>query len=858
MADFRTFCEYTENPLGIGTAHPRLSWRLDSGADQTAYAVEVKNEQGTVVFERQCQSAENLCRVETALESSALYTWRVQLTLADGTSITSPEGHFETALLDGLKGDYIAFAGYEKRKSPYFLRKAEINRPVKRARAYVSGLGYYELTLNGRKVGNTSLCPGWTDYNKRVLYDTYDITSFLLQGKNAIGVQLGEGWFGHEHIFFQQIFGTNPSWYNDPCLKMTVLITYQDGTQETILTAADGTWLCAQSPIIMNNVFDGETYDARLEIEGWNTPDFVPDERFTPAVCAKNPPKGISDTTVMPPIREHDLMRPTEVHRPGVYTVTYDFGLNIAGWVKLRVRGPKGAKVVVRYGESMKADKTVNQMNLREAKSCDTYILKGEYVEEYYKPRFTYHGFRFAEVTIDEGVHLLGCEAYRVNNSLHRAGHFECSEPMLNKIYQAIINTEMNNEHSLPTDCPQRDERLGWINDVTVRYEQTMFNFDAQLFFEKWLNDIADSQTLQESGAIGDTAPFFYGGFPACHISSVYVQLPYRMYLFNGDKSVLERFYDGMNRYARFKLTTLDENGLVHVNYAGDWAPPLMESEFGHSCDAMPANIGKQIISTGYVYYDCLTMAECARIMGKEEEAEFYLAKAEEVKSNINSHCLDRENGCYIPCSQGSNLFPLFLDIVPEDQKDRVVKHLLDDLMITNNGHITTGNQTTKYLFAVLDKLGRNDIGVELLKKEDYPSFGYMFACGGTTIWERFENSTGVGMNSHNHPMHGSFSVWYYKSLAGIDPARHEGNVYIIQPDFVHNLDYVSASHETVHGVLASQWKREDGRIVLNVTVPWSCRAEVVLKKGSVAVADGAPAQEKILLSSGRHEIIVM
>lgn len=857
MADFKLLCEYTTNPLGLGTKHPRFTWSLSEGANQQSYHLTVLDPQGHEVFSKKENTPNTLCvYAGEALTDSTLYTWRVCLELTDGTVITSPTATFETALFNGPKGEFIAFAGYEKRKSPYFLRQAEL-KPVKRARAYVCGLGYYELTINGKKIGSTVLTPGWTDYNLRVLYDTYDITNAFVEGKNAIGVQLGEGWFGHEHVFFQQVFGTNPSWYNDPCLKMDILLEYTDGTSETLCTAPDGKWLCAQSPIVMNNVFDGETYDARLEIEGWNTPAFTPDARFAPAIAAPKPPKGIMDTTLMPGIGEHTLMRPKEVHRPGVYNVVYDFGLNIAGWTELRVRGPKGSKVTIKYGESLNADKTINDMNLREAKQLDTYILKGEYTDEYYKPRFTYHGFRFAEVTIDAGVHLLGCHAYRVNNRLERAGHFECSEPMLNKIYTAVINTEMNNEHSLPTDCPQRDERLGWINDVTVRFEQTMFNFNSKLFFEKWLNDIADSQTLQSTGAIGDTAPYFYGSYPACHISSVYVQLPYAMYRFYGDITPLAQHYDGMNRYARFKFTTLDDKGLVHTDHAGDWAPPLMESEFGHSCDAMPANIGRQIISTGYVYYDCLTMAEVARLLGHQEDSVYYETQAKVIAQNINKHCLDSAAGTYLPASQGSNLFPLFLDIVPNDQKDSVVKQLLDDLMITNNGHLTTGNQTTKYLFEVLNKLGRNDIGVELLKKEDYPSFGYMFACGGTTIWERFENSTGVGMNSHNHPMHGSFSVWYYKALAGINPAECEDGVFTITPDFVPNLSYVKADYMAPTGLLASSWKREGATVVLEVTIPWNTKAKLCLPKGYTVTVDGVVAQSEILLASGKHTIVL-
>lgn len=607
-------------------------------------------------------------------------------------------------------------------------------------------------------------------------------------------------------------------------------IKLANGKEICVFTAADGTWHTCKGPIVMNNIYDGETYDARLEKDGWNLPEYVIDKSEWQPAKKMAPPPGKLECQLIPPIRQNTQMRPKVVYRPDETSLTYDMGKNIAGWVQVRVRGPKGAKLTIKYAENINADNTVNQQNLRLAKACDTYICKGEYITEIYKPRFTYHGFRYVQVTVENGARLENLMGYRVNTDVERVGHFECSSPMLNKIYETVVSTEQSNMHSIPTDCPQRDERLAWINDMAVRFEQAMFNFDVNTFYQKWMRDMADAQKNSDSGAIPDTAPFFYGTLPATHISSTYVLVPWFMYMFYRDDKPLKDHYEGMKKYVEFKLTQLDEKGLVNDMYAGDWAPPMTESIFGFFGDALPANIDNQLVTTCYLYYDLKIMQQAAKVLNLDADAAKFEKLANEVKLAINDEFLDKENGTYLPNSQGSNVFPLFLGIVPEEYKDRVAQAFIKDLVEDNDYHITTGNQTTKYVFETLGKLKRNDIAIKVLEREDYPSFGYMFACGATAIWERWENTTGVSMNSHDHPMHGAFSVWYFKEIAGIRPADEALTGYVtIAPDIACGLEFAKASYRNPNGVISSYWRKEEGKTVLEVEIPWNTKAKILV-----------------------------
>ena len=487
---------------------------------QTAYRVRVASspqalEKDDLLWDSSVISGpETICRYAgPELKSACLYYFDVQV-WCGSLCFMSGENHFLTALYnrEDWQGDFIGYKDYKKRENFMLAKKFRIRKNLEHAYAYICGPGYSELYINGAKIGDNVLEPGWTDYNRRVLYSVYDVTQNITKGANLISVMLGEGWLGHEHKFFIQTFGTNPSWLGNPCLLMNLKLYYSDGSTETVYTGEGLKWYAAKGPVIMNNIYDGETYDARLEIKLPEAEEFRAEAPFSPAVAVEGP-KGELYRDLLPPIKRFEKLRARTVYRPTADSMTIDFGRNIAGWVRLRVRGEAGSKIVVKYAETINPDFSVNQENLRNARAMDEYILKGEGIEEY-EPRFTYHGFRYVQIFVQSTSSLLNATAYRVNTSVTRTGWFSCDNQMLNDIYETIVSTERNNLHSVPTDCPQRDERLAWLNDMTVRFEEAMYNYDMLLFYEKWLRDIKDAQDGGQNGEIGDTAPYFYGGRP--------------------------------------------------------------------------------------------------------------------------------------------------------------------------------------------------------------------------------------------------------------------------------------------------------------------------------------------------------
>lgn len=830
------YCEYTCNPLGVNSKTPRFSWKLTNYPGmQTNYRVRVAqsaealNNDDLLWDTKIAAGSETKCRYAgPELESARLYYFDIQIWCGDN-SFKSDTYYFLTALYnqEDWQGRFIGFKDYKKRENYMLVKKFRIRKNLEHAYAYICGPGYSELYLNSCKIGDNVLEPGWTDYNRRVLYSVYDVTQNIKKGANLISVMLGEGWLGHEHKFFMQTFGTNPSWLGNPCLLMNLKLFYSDGTSETIYTDEGLKWYAAKGPVIMNNIYDGETYDARLEITLPEAEDFRAEAPFSPAIAVEGP-KGELYRDLLPPIKRFEKLRARTVYRPTADSMTIDFGKNIAGWVKLRVRGEAGSKIVVKFAETINSDFSVNQENLRTARATDEYILKGEGIEEY-EPRFTYHGFRYVQIFVQSNSSLLNATAYRVNSSVNRTGWFSCDNQMLNDIYDTIVSTERNNLHSVPTDCPQRDERLAWINDMTVRFEEAMYNYDMLLFYEKWLRDIKDAQDGGQNGEIGDTAPYFYGGRPAYHISSVYVLLPYFIYLFYNDDTALKEHYDGMKKYTDFMLTQLDERGLVSSMYVGEWAPPLSESAFSTTWDALPANIDNQLVTTCYLYY-CLTiMQKSAEYLGLNSQSQFYGDKAYLLKDSIISTFFDRK-GYFVPFSQGSNVFPMFLGIIPSGADYLIANMLIENIVEENEYHVTTGSQLTKYLFEVLNLMKRNDIGVQILSRTDYPSIGYMLANGATSLWERWENTTGDTMNSHNHPMQGAFCPWFFKALAGIIPYTLPYKGYItISPDFTTALNKVQACVELANGKVSSQWERRDGTVTFNLSLPFNTKARVIV-----------------------------
>jgi alpha-L-rhamnosidase len=505
----------------------------------------------------------------------------------------------------------------------------------------------------------------------------------------------------------------------------------------------------------------------------------------------------------------------------------------MAGWAELRVRGTRGTQVTLRFSENLAQDGTVNQENLRKAAATDRYILKGE-GEESWEPRFTYHGFRYLQVEGFPGRPALENIVVKVvRSSVDPNGKVETGNELINAIQKMVWWTEASNLHSIPTDCPQRDERMGWLNDLTVRTEEAIYNFNLSRFFTKFLNDIGDSQA--EDGSITDTAPFKWGTRPADPVSASYLLLAWFLYLHYGDTRAVAEHFAGFKAWTDF-LVGKSEDGIVTYGYYGDWAPPsafTVEGSLGTS--AVSKDTPVQLMSTGYLYYCSRLLSKMAGILGKEEERRKYEALAQRTGDDFNRKYWNEEVGGYGANNQAGNSFALFLGLVPKQQVFRVIESLANDVK-AHNGHLTTGNLCTKYLLEALAEHGKADIAYEIVTQKSYPSWGFMLANGATTVWERWEHLTGGQMNSHNHPMMGSVSAWFYKYLAGInpDPEAPGFKRIILRPYPVKDLTWVRSEYTSMYGMIRSSWQKENDTFRLNVSVPVNTTATVYVPVDSV------------------------
>jgi alpha-L-rhamnosidase len=800
LSPHRLRCEYLENPMGVDVEHPRFSWQLkhsERGQAQTAFQLIVSStplfdtadmwDSGKVLSDQ----STHLIYEGRPLESNRSYYWKVRYwDKEDVPSPYSATAGFDTGLFrpEDWQGEWIA--GKNQMRKEFF-----IDGKVKRGRAFICGLGYYELRLNGRKIGSNVLDPGFTTYEKRVLYSTYDITSNLHEGGNAVGVLLGKGWSAARLLMLQMV------------------IELEGG--ERMSLSSDSSWKMTDGPIIQDSIYNGETYDARLEMPGWDAPGF--DDSSWEGVETGMVPKGTLSAQMVQPIQVMDTIVPLKMTNPGAGVYVYDMGQNFSGWVRLKVSGPRGAEIRLRHAELLYEIGMVNRENLRSARAEDVYILKGE-GEETYEPRFTYHGFRYVELTGYPGVPTM--ETIRgkvVHSAVRQYGNFSCSNPLLNQLQRLIVWGQKTNLHSIPTDCDQRDERMGWMGDAQVTAEEAMMNFDMGAFYTKFIRDIRDVQ--DKDGSITDTVPHIWGQRPADPAwGTAYPLLCWYMYVQYGDIRVLEDNYQGLKNYAEF-LRSKAENDLLEYSYYGDWV--AIENTPG------------SLVSSFYFYYDALVLARIAEALGYTAEIKTYKDLAEKIKSAFHKKYFDSETKNYGNGTQTANVLPLFLDLVPEAERGSVFYNLRSDILYRNDTHLTTGIIGTKYVLDVLSRYDSSDLAYEIAVQTTYPSWGYMIANGATTLWELWQNKTGPSMNSHNHPMFGSVGAWIYRTLAGID--QKEGSVgyrdILIQPRMVRDLRYASGSVFTPRGTICCSWKRQDRKIDLEVTIPVNAEAEVRLPK---------------------------
>lgn len=707
----------------------------------------------------------------------------------------------------------------------YFRREFTPAKPVERACLYICGLGYHAVTLNGKPLDDAVLDPVTADYTKSVYYVMLPgVEKALTAGANCLGVVLGEGWRRNEGPYLRCIGERRIDFFGVPQLSAVLSLQYADGTREDI--AADESWLCGGGPIVYNHLFNGETTDWRRFIPGWNLPGQTPPS-FRPARPVP-PPGGMARLMEVPPIREQERYPARTLSPLPDGSVVVDFGQNMAGVCRLRLPDTltPGQTISIRHMELLDEDGSLYLPNLRGARCEDTYVAAGNgFDKAWWQPQFTYHGFRYAQIT---GLPLLAkddIEAVSLYTDIGTASFFSCGSGLVNAIQKAIVETEKSNLMGMLTDCPQRDERMGWLNDTTVRFEETPYNFAIGRLFPKVVQDILDTQG--DDGSITCTAPRVYGERPADPVCSSFLVAGLQVLLHTGNQACIRRAYPGFVRWQNC-LAAHTESDIVTYSYYGDWAAPVYACVDGDTdLNAVHSKDTPGIfMSTGFYYYNAVLLSRFALLLGRTEEAAAHAAQAERIRSAMLNKWWDEKSGKMATGSQGCQSFALWLGILPEESRALAAQRLHEDL--TARGYrITTGNICTRYLMDALTENGYVDDAWKLITREEYPSIGYMLQQEATTIWERFELKKHPGMNSHNHPMYGAVGYWFYAYIAGIRPTAPGFREVCIRPYFPEALQSAYASVDTVKGELTVRWVKRYGKLYLYVTVPFGVKATV-------------------------------
>ncbi|HTY89517.1 MAG TPA: family 78 glycoside hydrolase catalytic domain [Candidatus Acidoferrum sp.] len=870
-------CEYLVAPLGIDEPAPRLSWAIESnrrGARQVAWRIRVastsKNlaagecdlwDSGRVAGNQTTQIA----YAGRPLHSRDMCHWGVEIWDDAGQHARSEPSLWTMGLLE--KSDWSAkwiAADPEIIKhdpeaarptltdpgTPALFRKEfDVPASVKRATLYASARGLFRLRLRGRRVSEDVFAPEWTDYDKRIHYRTYDVTRLVGRGRNVIAAMLGDGWWSG-YVGWQETRGRYGSLENSLLVQLEVELA--NGERLTIGT--DHTWKCNTGPIISSDFMMGEIYDARRERTGWDRTDFIsrgwlPAREVTapsaPLVAQRSEPVRVVETVV--PVSMNEV-------RPGVFV--YDLGQNITGWVRLRFNdAPAGMRVQLRHGERLNPDGTLYTENLRRAKATDIYICKGG-GEEDWEPRFTFHGFQYVELTgltvPPASNTVTGCV---VHSATPPAGRFECSHAGVNRLWLNGLWSQRDNFLSVPTDCPQRDERLGWMGDAQVFLRTASYNMDVAAFFTKWMIDVEDAQTAD--GIFPDTAPRLREGENfvgldglggAAGWADAGVIVPWTIWRVYGDKRILERHWSAMTKWLdwieRHNPDSLRTRELGN-NY-GDWLCIPSDTTFRtHS----PM---KNLLATAYWADNAAKMNRMARELGREAEAKRFSDMFEKVRIAFQKEFL-REDGRLTVETQTAYLLALAFNLLPEDVRARAAEHLVENIKALD-WHLSTGFIGISHLNPQLTLAGHADAAHRLLLRDDYPSWLYPVKHGATTIWERWNGWTekdgffNPQMNSFNHYSLGSVGEWLFRHVAGIelDPDEPGFQRFMLQPFIGQGLDFARASYRTMHGEILSDWKRAGNKLTWSVRIPANTVARVYVpsEPGTLMTESGVPVEK--------------
>ncbi|MBD2862670.1 alpha-L-rhamnosidase [Paenibacillus oceani] len=849
--------EYKQNPLGLGTPIPRLSWKIRSerrNVAQQAYRIQVAEEDSTFsapLWDSGKTLSDRSIHVEyggPALKSRTRYYYRVRVwDRADIPSDWSDVAYWETGLLDTSEwsASWISPPLLREEALPAdYLRTTFIpkGRPV-RATVYATALGLYELHLNGKRVGDSLFSPGWTSYRSRLQVQAYDVTDLLEEQTNALGIVLGDGWYkGNIGWLGGRQYQRN--YYGNRRAALAQLhLKYEDGSEQMVTT--DSSWSCSTGPIVQSEIYHGETYDARLEQAGWSTANFKVDGRWRMCECIAHG-KNMLVAQESEPVRIVQNIHPIAVfHTPKGETVL-DMGQNMVGWVRMTVRGEAGHQIILRHAEILDKDGNLYTDNLRTAKQTNVYICKGGGEPETYEPHFTFQGFRYVQIDNYPGEpateHFLGRV---IHSDMEQTGRFECSEPLVDKLQRNIIWGQRGNFLDVPTDCPQRDERLGWTGDAQVFIRTASFNMNVASFFGKWLNDVAADQF--PDGGVPAVIPDVLTKAPRSSAAwgDAATVCPWTVYLCYGDKRILERQYESMKAWVEYIRVQGDNELLWNTGaHFGDWLG--MDAKEGSYIGATASDL----IATAFYAYSVRLVAKAAAVLGREADSLRYAEQHRCIVAEFRNEFVS-PNGRICSPTQTAHALALAFGLVEGETRRRVADAL--NRMVADNGYkLTTGFVGTPYLCIALSQNGHHETAARLVLQQEYPSWLYSVLQGATTIWEHWDGIRPDGalwspeMNSYNHYAYGAIGEWLYRMLAGIDTDDVEAGFKRIRihPRPAEGFRYARATYESMYGEIGCGWERnEDGYMRIDVVIPPNTTAEVFLPGASLRLleADGRP-----------------
>ena len=844
---------YLKNPVGI-VKMPQFGWILESDKKnvvQKTYQLEIAEDDifSNSVYDSGIVKSDESAHIQVTdmrLESIRKYYVRVKVSdNYEEESGWSETAYFVTALLQNeWEGEFISAEAEEDRnlsKGTYVRKEFTLNNKIQSAYLCATALGLYNVYLNGKKVGRDELTPGWTSYNKHLLYQTYDVTSYLKEGGNAIGAMLGAGWYKGKMGFEprRNIYGDWTAFLGQ------LLITYEDGTSQTVIT--DSSWKGADAPVVFAEIYDGEIYDANLEIPGWN-------EAGHGDANWRSVETILCDKKILTPQSGCTVKMVEEFPAKAIFQTpegdtVIDFGQNMAGWIHFKAKGETGDRVELNCFEILDAKGNVYLDNLRTAKQTIQYTFKDSSPTEYH-PHFTFQGFRYAKIAAFPGTPKLeNFTAYAVHSDMQRTGFFECSNPEVNQLQHNILWGLNSNFVDIPTDCPQRDERLGWTGDAQIFSRTASYLMNTYTFFSKWLVDVEADQT--EDGGVAHVVPdiltgemddnwlLTQGTHSAAAWADAAVIVPWVLYQTYGDKVVLEKQFDSMKKWIEFMRKNSKDYIWNYKLQFGDWV--ALDAEEGSYFGATP----NDLTCTAYFAYVTGLFAKICNVLGKAEESKIYAELYENIVQKYQAEFFDQQ-GNLTAQTQTAHIMTLYFGLTPEKYKSKITHSLLE-LLKKENNHLVTGFVGTPYFCHALSQNGCTKEAYDLLLKDDFPSWLYQVKMGATTIWEHWDGLRPDGtmwspdMNSFNHYAYGAIGEWLYRVAAGIEiDEKNPGYKHsILYPHIGGNLDYVDASYNSVYGPVSVNWSCNENEVTLKASVPHNTTADIILDQAT-RVTDAA------------------